>query len=730
MKNIFNSLVQPTVFILICLFTGLYLLGLKTLKLKNRYKIIKKHTNSLFPLHPVFFPHLKKNNLLENDETAYKSIHPYRAALSFKDYKVLREHYQSIIEKAVRFRKNTRYIQSSELTVIADRKSYYRFHIIKLIAFPSTSYIGKGLYAVLYKDGKRIKNASGRYLSPFLTRGKLLTAFLNPGYGPDTGTYEARVFHSGLKSAGYISVPVVLKARKLDKIKKGFAVMTLESAIPMKRQRVRSPFSGWGSYRNFFKWSSLLDVDAFWILGSQSAGTDRGISPKNPHSRNTLANVKLLSKESSKHGLKFGAYIISYYTPHGGMMKAGYMPSIGYNSKTDLLYISRHTSLGSKKRFADLVRFAELMNKEKYVDHIGFDFIRTGHSDGYELVDHVVDEMNIFVPSDWSNFTKKKRMRWFARQILVYKNRAIIFKWRWWRAHWVATVINMVKRIARIKKKIWCFTLGWEHGRQHGQDPYMMLDAGCFLDAAMLYEASELQFQGMEGQWKKYIRAKDSNILMGNCVDWKLNPSSIRAPIAELHYRNLRGFSHFLSGGPARGLFWHDAGRAIWGRTGKNDGSEWGIVGASSISEMRRRIGMYPFRLSVSPNFQFKADNTAGKLFVSISNTGHVNLKNIKVSLLPAPILKGKNISQVIMLLSPGEIKKLSFQVLFSQRRLLNIYHVVGFRIERPGMKSYTTHQFIYFGRKPSINMYTPPVKTDEDEDIHDEEVSTNKSSH
>jgi len=626
--------------------------------------------------------------------------------------------------------RNVKPVSQDKFKIFSDREVYYRFQIIKVRIVPQGRLKNKRYYAVLYKDGVAVPNAIGYYIAPFLQRNGKLIAKLSLNFSPELGEYKVRVFGLGIKSPYHFVKKVMVKKRRLKSTPNGLSVMTLETAIPLKRQRVRGPYGKHGNYKKFFKWASILSADAFCILGSQTVGSDKTLSPQKPHSATTLANVNLLGKEAAKRGLDFGAYIISYFTPLGGTLKAGYRPSMSYLKETGSFKISRHCSLGSKKRLFDLIKFAQKMQANKYVKYIGFDFIRTGFGDGFELVNRAVDEMNIPVPADWKRRSKKERMRWFAHQLMVKRNPRLINGWRWWRAHWVASIISYVIKSAKVTKLVWVYTLGWKHGMQHGQDPYMMLDAGCSLVFAMLYEANELQYEAMSHQWRNYLNAQDSSVVMGNCVDRKLNHSYKHNPLQEFYKRMISANSKFTHNGVAKGIFWHDVARAIWGRTGAHSGLEWAIIGGSAATDLRRKYGQFPYKVKLSS----KSDFHPGDIFdldVVINNVSNNDIDNIIVELLPSKFFGYRLLPKKQFNLSLDGFKKVSFSIKLTSSGINRGVHALGVRIKVKGSKSYIAHKFINL----KYNAVYKEVKKnhivpdDKKELILKNEISTNSQS-
>jgi hypothetical protein len=187
-------------------------------------------------------------------------------------------------------------------------------------------------------------------------------------------------------------------------------------------------------------------------------------------------------------------------------------------------------------------------------------------------------------------WTRRQRILWFARQIEIVKDKDTIERWRWWRAHKVASIIERIMDEAGITKPVWVYTLGWDHGREHGQDPVMFFDAGVSVDAVMLYEASRPQFVRLLGQWNRYVRSSEGNIFIGNCVDANLLDSDRFLPPDEFFRRNTEGYRNIVRDGLASGIFFHDIARGLWGRRGGHEFREYALAHMSSVYGLRREL--------------------------------------------------------------------------------------------------------------------------------------------
>jgi hypothetical protein len=173
-------------------------------------------------------------------------------------------------------------------------------------------------------------------------------------------------------------------------------------------------------------------------------------------------------------------------------------------------------------------------------------------------------------------------MVYFARKKVMRRDLDFIDAWQWWRAHKVAAIVRRVKAELGDKKPLWAFTLTWDKGWHHGQDPVMMNDAGVDIDALMLYEATAEQFDFMVRNWNRYVRRSDVQLIVGDVLDWSLHQKSPDGP-KEFYRRAASAIDNIYADGPAYGVFVHDLHLALKGNLGS-----WGTRGW--MDEARRAI--------------------------------------------------------------------------------------------------------------------------------------------
>ena len=571
-----------------------------------------------------------------------------------------------------------------------DKEYYYSFEVARanLVATNSINlddlkiYVGKGSYL--------IPNIGGKIDMFFRYINRVMVGSLILGYNPSPGEYDVYVRSKSLPQWKGLKVPFRLKRRNVEPVKKGFSVVNFEYANDIRYSKIPIPNvkgeSKMTNYTGLVDWVKFMGVDAFWVLGGHTTGWSTTVNKTNPWHKTSLRNVELLSKVCSPKGVKMGAYMISYFTPGNGKKKAGYEPSLSYDPKTDKIKNSLHISLADNRRLQDLINLAKKFEKNDGIDFIGLDFIRTGHSDGYEMVDEFVIDMNVRTPSDFFYWPLENRIKWLGKQIKILKNTVTTKKWHWWRAHKVATIANKIITEGQISKPMWVFTLGWMHGVEHGQDPYMFFDAGIFIDAVMLYEANYAQFMKMMRQWPNYMRNDNNNLFIGNSSDVRLldaKGSGINHPAKEYLFRSQSGYRRIYKKSYAKGIFMHDLSRALWSRSRGVDVMSWAIIHGHTTSAFRQELGLIPYKADI----YFYPNKNSGR--ITIKNLSDKRIKNIQIK----HVVNGDwklvkdNVSDTISL-EPNEVLYFDF-ICERNKEVKNKFPVLGYYLDHPKYPKY-----------------------------------------
>ncbi|MBI4061923.1 MAG: hypothetical protein HY403_10875 [Elusimicrobia bacterium] len=370
--------------------------------------------------------------------------------------------------------------------------------------------------------------------------------------------------------------PFKIGRRRPKPMPKGLVVATLESAAPLASMTVKGPDGSMTDWRGLLDWAQYVGADAFWMLGGQTPGLGKNEIWMS-------ANLKLIPKvaeECRRRGLRFGVYAMFSLT-----MSKREVPGYEYalEIKDGKSIVTRAISIRDHNRLSDVAAFLKPYAEDPNVDWVGLDYIRNALG-GYELVDDFVAEMpGVVVPPEWPRLSREERMTWLARKKIMRRDMEFVEAWEWWRARRVALVVKEIK--ARlVGKPLWTFALTWEKGWHHGQDPVMMSDAGADVVALMFYEADKAQYAEMMKSWREYVKINDVQLLPGNIFDWGLHQKDEAGP-GEFGRRLKAAVSGVYADGPARGVFYHDMARLLWGRLGT-----WGTRGwadeAGRISQL------------------------------------------------------------------------------------------------------------------------------------------------
>ena len=571
----------------------------------------------------------------------------------------------------------------NKLKLIMGKNQYYSFEIVRFNLVADKGINIDDLKVYVIRGDYIFPNVGGKNDIFFKYRDNKIVGTAAMGYNPPPGQYQIVVKSRKTPNWKGVSADFRLVRRSVPKLKKGFSVVNMEYTIPLKTIKVKSPRGYLGDYKEIANWVEYMGVDAFWMLVAQTTGWNQNATANRPWVKGGFRNLDLLAPVMKEKNIQVGAYIMSYFTPANGKKKVGYDPSLGYNSTQNRLEDSYHISLNCEKRFQDILKIAKEFEANPNVDYIGMDFIRTGRADGYEMGPMVVEDMNIRVSKEYHKYSYIGKVKWFANVIENQKNQIVISKWRWWRATKTAGIINRLITEGDLTKPVWCFTLGWEHGKQHGQDPYMMFDAGAMIDAVMLYEASENQFKNMMVQWKNYMRDNQNNVIIGNASDIRLLDSSTRNPAADFIYRQVKGYRDVYRSGLAKGLFFHDISRALWSSKRGIDIKEWAIVNGHSVSKYRQELGLIPY----SAKIRFNADKETG--MIKISNHIDQIISDLKLS-----FIKTGNWNKVqhkgdhFVTLFPNQTMDIPFKALIKSSRR-SIDTILGYVIEHKHYPKY-----------------------------------------
>lgn len=472
-------------------------------------------------------------------------------------------------------------------------------------------------------------------------------------------------------------------------------VLTFENASSLEKMKILNPDGKMVGWSGMFDWAEFIGADAVWYLAGQTRAEKKNPDEQFPWSERNISKLPELGREAHKRGLKFGAYGIAYLT-FGSQKYKNYVYACDYSSSKRGPVKTRSISIADEKRVADIIKLVKIFNDVDEIDYIGLDYIRNPQG-GYELVDEFVSDMDVSLPRGWEKFNYRQRMGWLANEKVSRRNMRLIDQWQWWRAHKISKIINRITTEVKLKKPLWVFTLSWEKGWQHGQDPVMFTDAGADMDAVMLYEADRVQFNVLLDDWNSYMKKGDAALLVGDVVDWDLHQRITNPPGPQEFYNRLvEATDRIYGNSTAEGLFVHDLVRALWGkRKGPYKPKEWLLAGGAAITEMKRINKTSPVEIQI--DVQQKA--SLGKEFpvqVAVKSLSpNKTYRDMKIKL----FIIGGNVpgsgEKSVAELLPGASKKIFFRgIVKTPRWECNLKNMVAVQAEI-NKKTWTVFQYI-----------------------------------
>lgn len=578
-----------------------------------------------------------------------------------------------IVKKNIIYQKSIKKLKSGEditLKIYTSKREYYRYELIKIYAKLNREIPNcKIEFKVYYKNEPLITIGEIYYNKMYYDKKEKLWHGIWPiPWDAEVGSYkvevvgkfsfkEKKILGSGKK---YVKIPFLpwirveypekkkkekpkilvkeikkqFKASSYFKIisrpppemPKGFAVMDIETAGNILLSQIPNLKGKIGTWHNIYDWAKFLGVDAIFYLVGQTTFWEKYKEGDSPWVKGNIESFPHLAREAKKRGFKFGGWIGCYLT-FGKHKYPYYQYNYNYSRKTKSCYPTMSISFKCEKRKKDIIELMKILDKNPDVSFIGLDYIRFAFG-GYELVDEFVDEMKPDIPKNFFNLSYKEKMNWLGDKI-TSKEPLIYDQWNWWRAHKIANLVKELIEKSAVKKPVWVFTLGWDHGKQHGQDPLMMQDAGISIDAVMLYECPKKLFPYMINSWRGYLKGKKINLISGNMVDWFWHQETlIPAGPEEFYYRLIEGTHKIKGDGLAEGIFFHDLGRLLWGRKGPYSSREWAIAGGCAISELKESWGVLPFKIEISSENSVSVRNKFN-VKLTIENQTEKNLEKV-----------------------------------------------------------------------------------------------------
>ncbi|HTC21863.1 MAG TPA: hypothetical protein VK859_13490, partial [bacterium] len=284
--------------------------------------------------------------------------------------------------------------------------------------------------------------------------------------------------------------------------------------------------------------------------------------------------------------------------------------------------------LEDTKRQKDIVAFLKELDKDPDIDMVGMDYVRTGTA-GYEMVDEFVKDLNVPGPANFWSLSKQDRIHWLAKTVEQKEDPQVVELFQWWRAHKVAMTLKSILDEAKMTKPAFTFTLGWEMGHQHGQDPAMFVDAGISYNHIMLYEGDRSTLASMQKQWPDYLARSNGMYAMGEMVDFNWVQKSLDPPgPEELYNREVDTFHNWFGVNSGLGMFWHDLYRIVYGIRGPYSSMEWVVAGGKAFSTLQQAEGLSPIEVTLDAPKRVPA-GVPVPISVEIRNNSPDNLKGM-----------------------------------------------------------------------------------------------------
>ena len=395
---------------------------------------------------------------------------------------------------------------------------------------------------------------------------------------PKPGHYKFSMQLEPKQAKQFVAHPFEIARREPQKVKKGLVVLTLEYAGWHGSLKLRGPDGQQKDWTAIADWAQYFGADAVWVLAGRSSFVRGRVW--DPVDTQTLKKLGALCHSKN---IMFGVWVMSYITqPEKGAKTPRYVWSL--SSEQGGLVETKGISLADPQRPADIAAFLAPFAKMDEVDFLGLDYIRNAIG-GYEMAEAFYADMNwLPKPSGWDKMNGRHRAEAFAALKIAGRNKEVVDAWQWWRAHKVGQVVRFIKQRVGGRKKFWAFTLGWEKGWQHGQDPIMLRDAGIDVDAVMLYEADKPQYATMMKDWSAYLDKGDLQLLVGDIVDTPLHQGG-----GSPEYRRRLDWaaSDIYGGAPADGIFVHDLMRIVRGRLAPENTESWKRAVKESLDAYR-----------------------------------------------------------------------------------------------------------------------------------------------
>jgi 23S rRNA (uracil1939-C5)-methyltransferase len=450
-------------------------------------------------------------------------------------------------------------------------------------------------------------------------------------YNPKPGTYiaELTVTSPEWKGSKVLHSAFTIPPLKPSGLYPGYATLTMEGGKQLINGAVPA-IDGSDSMNpaNAIQWARYMGANCYCFLAGQTSIWDHFNARDFPFSQGDVDLAHKYGRAAHEAGMKFAAYITTFKVVGDAWNQAPYQFSTGYDKDTDQVVQTRFISLNDPKRRQDVIDILKKFNDDDSIDIIGMDYVRTGFA-GYEFVDEFMKDMNVPAPSGYGDMTKEDRIRWLAKTVELDKNREVTSQFEWWRAHKVSLALKSILDEAKLTKPVFTFTLGWQQGHQHGQDPAMFVDAGVNYNHIMLYEGDRETLKSMNEHWPNYLTRGNGMYAMGEMVDFNWVQKSLDPPAPEeLYNREVDTFQKWFSVNARVGMFWHDLYRMVYGMRGPYSDMEWLIAGGRAFTTLKNAEGVLLLKVGMGVPKEISGGK-AEPINVEVRNQSGQNLRGL-----------------------------------------------------------------------------------------------------
>jgi hypothetical protein len=495
-----------------------------------------------------------------------------------------------------------------EVIAVMPKRNYLRYELVPFemkVNQQEMAYFPKmGATVEVFRGGKPVLMPDGRSklrLRRDTPNGRFLGNWPVP-YNPAPGTYVAQVVVTGPQWASPKSYESAFTNSPLrtQGLYPGYSALTMEGGRQLIQGAVPSLHGGEGtSQANAIEWAKFMGANIYCYLMGQTSIWDQ-FQPRNfPFNRGDIQTGKRYAQLARDAGMRFAGYLTTFKVVGDGWAQAPYDFALDYDHATDQAVPSRFISLDDTRRHKDIVALLKEMDQDPNIDMVGLDYVRTG-SGGYEMVDEFVKDLSVPGPANFWSLSKAERCAWLARTVDRKENRDVVQLFEWWRARKVSLTLKKILDEAQMSKPVFTFTLGWEMGHQHGQDPAMFVDAGVDFCHIMLYEGDRAILESMKKQWPDYLARANGMYALGEMVDFNWVQRTVDpAGPEELYRRQIEIFQNWYPVNAHVGMFWHDLYRILYGIRGPYSSMEWAVAGGKSFSKLQRAQGVNPLEVVI-----------------------------------------------------------------------------------------------------------------------------------